>query len=378
MEARHLEVSPTAPRIYVSCGEASGELQAALLLERLVQTVPGLAVSGIGGRRLRAAGVRIRRDNRGWASMGPLAALAKIPKLLAIMWLETLALVRDPVELVLLVDFGAFNLRLAQSLRRLGYSGRIAYYFPPSAWLDREGTAREVARTTQPIVPFAHQRDFYRSLDIEPAYFGHPLASVIQERASRPAPASDAGTLALLPGSRPQELRFHLPRLLEAAAILRRDRPRLRAVLAAHDDDSADRLRAPAEAAGAEVVRGAQEALMQADAALIASGTAVLEAALTGVPCAALYVLSEAQARIGRRVYHGRFVTLPNLICGEEILPECLQEAATPQALAAAVAPLFEGGRSESMREDYRRMRALLGTPETLDRIAAFVREMIA
>lgn len=371
-------MTPTAPRVYVSCGEASGELQAALLLERLARMVPDLAVSGIGGRRLQEAGVRLRRDNRGWASMGPLSALAKIPKLLAIMWLETLALVRDPVDLVLLVDFGAFNLRLAQSLRRLGYRGRIAYYFPPSAWLDREGTAREVARTTQPIVPFAHQRNFYRSLGIEPAYFGHPLVSVIEERAPRPAPPENAGTLALLPGSRPQELRFHLPRLLEATATLRRDRPQLRAVLAAHDDDAASRLRAPARDAGVEVVRGARDALVQADAALIASGTAVLEAALMGVPCAALYVLSEAQARIGRRVYHGRFITLPNLICGEEILPERLQEAATPQALAAAVAPLFEGGQSERMRENYRRMRALLGTPETLDRIAAFVREMIA
>ncbi len=371
-------MSSTAPSIYVSCGEASGELQAALLLERIARAVPDLTVSGIGGRRLRAAGVRIRRDNSGWASMGPLSALAKIPKLLAIMWLETLALVRDPVDLVLLVDFGAFNLRLAQSLRRLGYSGRIAYYFPPSAWLDREKTAREVARTAQPIVPFAHQRDFYRSLGIEPAYFGHPLASVIQERPPRPAPAPDAGTLALLPGSRPQELRFHMPRLLEATTILRRDRPRLRAVLAAHDDDAAARMRASAEAAGLEVMRGAQAALLQADAALIASGTAVLEAALMGVPCAALYVLSEAQARIGRRVYHGRFITLPNLICGEEILPERLQEAATPQALATAVAPFFAGERSERMREDFRRMRALLGTSQTLDDIAAFVRTMIA
>ncbi|TAM60963.1 hypothetical protein EPN52_03780 [bacterium] len=378
MEARHLEVSAGAPRIYVSCGEASGELQAVLLLERLTRVLPDLSVSGIGGARLRAAGARLRRDNRGWASMGPLSALAKIPKLLAIMWLETLALVRDPVELVLLVDFGAFNLRLAQSLRRLGYSAPIAYYFPPSAWLDREGTAREVARTSQPIVPFAHQRDFYRSLGIDAAYFGHPLASVIEERAPLPLPPAGGGTLALLPGSRPQELRYHLPRLFAATALLRRERPHLHAVLAAHDDEAAARLRAQAKAAGVEVVRGAHAALACADVALIASGTAVLEAALTGVPCAALYVLSEAQARIGRRVYRGRYITLPNLISGEEILPELLQERATPQALAAAAAELFEGAAAERMRERFRHMRLLLGTPRTLDDLAAYVQGLIA
>ncbi|HVA37557.1 MAG TPA: hypothetical protein VNJ51_08090 [Candidatus Dormibacteraeota bacterium] len=365
-------------RVYVSCGEASGEVQAALLLERLARIVPDLAVAGIGGERLRAAGVRLRRDNRGWASLGPISALAKIPKLLAIMWLETLAIVRDPVDLVLLVDFGAFNLRLAQSLRRLGYRGAIAYYFPPSAWLDRPQTAREVARTTTPIIPFQHQRDFYRSLGLDAAYFGHPLASVIEELPARPVPPPDGGTVALLPGSRSQELGFHVPRLIAATALLRESRPRLRAIFAAHDDAAARRLSAEAAQHDIEVLVGARAALCQADVAIVASGTAVLEAALLGVPSVALYVLSEAQARIARRVYHGRFVTPPNLVAHEEILPELLQEEATPERLAAAAAPLLESEAAQRMREGYRRMRARLGTPETLDRIASFVAEMMA
>jgi len=365
-------------RIYVSCGEASGELQASLLLERLAREIPDLTVMGIGGERLQQCGARLRRNNRGWASMGPVSAIAKIPKLLAIMWLETLAIVRDPVDLVLLVDFGAFNLRLAQSLRRLGYKGRIVYYFPPSAWLDRESTAREVARTTTPIVPFAHQRDFYRSLGIETAYFGHPLVSVIDELPPRPEPPADGGTLALLPGSRPQELRYHLPRLIEATALVRRHRPALRATLAAHDRHAAKQVRARASAAGIDVVIGAREALAQADAAIIASGTAVLEAALMGVPSVALYVLSRTQAKIARRVYHGRYITLPNLVCGEEIVLERLQDAATPESLADAVAPLFCGEEARRQREGYARMRRALGPPETLDRIAGYVAEMLA
>ncbi|MDE2572020.1 MAG: hypothetical protein KGM44_05800 [bacterium] len=364
-------------RIYVSCGEASGELQAALLLERLACSVPQLTVCGIGGDRLRAAGARLRRDNRGWASMGLLAALAKIPKLLSIMWLETLALVRDPVDLVLLVDFGAFNLRLAQSLRRLGYRGRIVYYFPPSAWLDRVEAAREVARTALPLVPFAHQRDFYRSLGLEAAYFGHPFASTIAELPLRPQPPADGGTLALLPGSRPQELRFHLPRLLAALRLLRERRPRQRAILAAHDARTARALEPRAREGAVELMTGAQAALEQADAALISSGTAVLEAALRGVPCAVLYVVSEAQARLARRIYHGTFVSLPNLVGGEEIVPELLQDAATPQALADAVLPYFESDQAQRVRAGYRRMRASLGTPDSLDRIVRYVAEAI-
>nr|MDQ6930535.1 hypothetical protein [Candidatus Eremiobacteraeota bacterium] len=304
-------------RYFFSTGEASGEASATLLARAIAQVDAGARFEGIGGERMRAAGFALWTDTRGWGGMGPLEAIAKIPKLYAIMWSTALRLRRRPPGLVVLVDFGAFNLRLAKTLRMLGYVGPVLYFFPPGAWLDKPAQAGLVARLATPLVAFEHQRDFYRARNLAVQYFGHPLAPAYTMRAQRVAPPTDGGTVALLPGSRAGELRFHLPVLLDAFALLQRSRPNARARIGAADAGAQtlieEALRGR-DALHVSIVRGAQTALLDADAAWIASGTAVLEAALLGVPSIALYILSAAQARIARRVYHGDYITIPNLV----------------------------------------------------------------
>jgi lipid-A-disaccharide synthase len=289
------------------------------------------------------------------------------------MWATALRLVRRPPDLVVLVDFGAFNVRLAKSLRHLGSRVPILYYFPPAAWLDNAARAREVAEATEALTAFAHQRDFYRSLDLPIGYVGHPLTSTVAAREPRPPPPPDGGVVALLPGSRRGEIDRHAPRLLDALAVMRGRRPNIRATFVAVDDDAAAAfeallvLRSPQPVA---IVRDARAALAGADVAAIASGTAVLEAALVQTPAVALYVLSEAQARIARRVYTGAYITLPNLVTGEPIVPELLQENATPDKLAAALLALLDDPGVQ--RAGYERVRVALGAPDALDRCAAF------
>jgi lipid-A-disaccharide synthase len=177
-----------------------------------------------------------------------------------------------------------------------------------------------------------------------------------------------------LPGSRAGEIERHAPLLLEALARVRESRPNVRALLVAADDDAQSHLehvlalRSPLPVT---IVRDARAALGSADVAAIASGTAVLEAALIGTPAVALYVLTPAQAKIARRVYRGTYVTLPNLVLDEPLVPELLQERATPVALAGALSALL----SEPARqhEGYARMRAALGPPDTLQRNADWV-----
>jgi lipid-A-disaccharide synthase len=345
-------------RVFLSTGEASGELLAADLLGAMRARGAFVDAEGIGDARLENAGVRLWHRTRGWASMGPIDALRKIPRLLTIMWATTLRLARRPPDLVVLVDFGAFNIRLAKSLRRLGSRVPILYYFPPAAWLDNAGRARDVARATEALTAFTHQRDFYRSLGLPIGYVGHPLGSTIPARPRRPRAPAQGGIVALLPGSRRGEIDRHTPRLLDALAVMRLHRPNIAATLVAVDDEAQrafEHLLALRSPQPVTIVRHAREALAGADVAAIASGTAVL---------------SEAQAKIARRVYKGTYITLPNLVTGEPIVPELLQERATPDALASALLALLDD--PEPQLEAYARVRAMLGAADALDQCAAF------
>ena len=339
-----------------------------------------IEAEAIGGARLEAAGARIVVRTRGWASLGPLAAAGKIPRLWTAMARTALALRADPPDVVVLVDFGAFNLRFAKTLRLLGFTRPIVYYAPPAAWLDNAKRARQVARLTDALTIFAHQAGFYRGLGLPIAFSGHPLVSRIVPRPPRPPAPPDGGHIALLPGSRSGEIARHVPRLLDALALLRETRPAIEATIVAADDDARAlvehllQMRKPlplaivSSAGSGEAARGV---LAQADAAIIASGTAVLEAALIGTPTVALYVLAEAQAKMARRIYHGAYVTLPNLVLGEALVPELLQSAAEADALAAETAALLD--EPERQRDGYARLRAALGPPDALDRIASWV-----
>jgi len=368
--------SHTAPRIFFATGEASGEQIAVLLAERLRAHRADLRFEGFGGDRMAAAGFRCWASTAGWASLGPFSALSRIPPLLAIGLSTALALRTKPPTAIVLVDFGAFNLRFAQLLRRLGVRIPIFYAFPPGAWFDRPAQARSVAAVSEPLLPFAHQAKFYRELGLAATYVGHPLLSVIPSRAARPPAPVDGGRLLLLPGSRDGEIERHLVPMLGAVERLRVRRPHLQVELVAADARLAARLgRAIDGMPGIVVVEHARQRLPQADAALIASGTAVLEAALIGVPCVALYRVSSAQAKIARRIWRRPYVTLPNILLDREVVPEYLQEAVASEPLADALERVLSA--PEPQCAAFLELRAVLGDPETLERWAMVILQRI-
>jgi lipid-A-disaccharide synthase len=366
-------------KYFFSTGEPSGERSAVMLASAIRPFDPQAEFEGIGADAMRSAGFALWRDHTGWASMGPLAAIPRIPKLLLEMWLTALHVARSKPDLVVLVDFGVFNVRLAKTLReRLGYRGALIYLFPPAAWLDSERTARAVSRWTLPVTAFAHQAAFYRSLGLPIHYFGHPLLARYEPRPPRPSPPLDRGCVALLPGSRAGELKTHVPLLLRALEELRVKRPGLHATLAAADERIAGDLQRTLQQFGARHVRlerGVRAALEDADAAWVASGTAVLEAALMGVPSIAIYVVSPSVVwygrRMQRRIYGGRFITLPNLVMGEELVPEYLQDDATPERLARAMNDLLRDTERAVARLEA--LRRALGDASAIEAIARYV-----
>jgi lipid-A-disaccharide synthase len=360
-------------RYFFSSGEASGELAAVAIAEAIRKIDPQAQFEGIGAGRMREMGFTMWRDHTGWASLGPLAAIPRIPKLLLTMLVTAGHILRTKPDIVILVDFGAFNVRLASRLRAIGYKKPIIDVFPPATWLDRENVARTVAKTTVPLTAFAHQRDFYRSLNLPIAYFGHPLAPRYTLRPPRQEPPADGGTVAILPGSRKGELRYHIPALFDAYKQLQRRRPNLRAVIGAADDKAERLLREAArkdELRNVTFARGTLAAIADADAAWVSSGTAVLECALSGVPCVALYIINPALVKHARRVYRGRFITLPNLVLERDVVPELQQEDATPQNLAAAM----DGVLRDPQRQytEFATLREALGPPDALEKIAGF------
>lgn len=350
---------------------------AAALATAMREFEPAASFWGIGGERMREAGFTLTTRTTGWASLGPLAALRRIPRLLFNMLGHALWLRVRPYDLVVLIDFGAYNLRFARTLRAVGYRRPILYFFPPGAWLDRERQARAVAASTVPLVPFEHQRDFFGSLGCEVAYFGHPLASLVYARSPRAPAPRDGGVIALLPGSRRGEIEQHLPRLLDAADLLRGRRPQARFIVSIASDEAARYVQpilADKRYAGLVdgTVRGAGAAFDVADAVWVASGTAVLEAALREVSTVALYVLAPAQAAIARRVWlkAHHYITLPNILLEREVVPELLQADATPLRLCDAVDRLLADPTPQL--EAMRAVRAALGAPDALRRCAAF------
>lgn len=360
-------------RYFFSSGEASGELTAVALAEAIRQLDPEAQFEGVGSARMRAAGFRIVSDHSGWASMGPIAAIPRIPKLLAIGLRIALHILRAKPDLVVLVDFGAFNIRLAQVLRTMRYRGAILDLYPPGTWLDDPKRAAAVARVAVPLTAFEHQRDFFRALGLPIAFFGHPLASRYSERPPRDAASREGGTVALLPGSRKSEIAYHAPLLFAAYTLLKKSRPQLHGVVSAANEYLERQLRTLAEQSNLrELVfaRGTLNAIKEADAAWVSSGTAVLECALSGVPEVVLYVVSPRIERYAQRLRAGRFVALPNLVLQRGIIPELLQEQATPERLAAEMDALLRDPGSQYA--EFKRFRIALGPPDALERCAAF------
>ena len=370
--------------IFFIAGEASGDLQASLLTGALQKLRPQVSVGAVGGDALAAAGARIAYHAPELASIGPISVIPLLPLLYTIyFWLDRSLKARPPA-LLAPVDAGGFNIPLIRRLRRGGYRGRILYYIPPGAWVDNPRQARAVAANALALTPFAHQRDFYRGLGLPIEYFGHPLVSVIASRA-QPSRAG-APHIALMPGSRREEVVRHLPVLLEAAREIER-RSGARFSIVASSDSRARQIRALLQHTrgpdALEVARSAAtQALQPVTLAWVASGTAVLEAALLGVPQIAFYTISAAQYRLAQRKVPEHLlhtITLPNLVLGRRIVPELLQHDFTVQNLIAETMRFLE--QEDIVREQlagYAALRSSLGPPDSLQRIAAFVAHYLA
>jgi len=372
--------------ILVVATEASADLHAARVLEELRKLDPTLGAFGVGGPRLRAAGLVALRQAEEMSVMGLAEVVPKIPVILAILReIAAAAAARRPA-LALLVDSPDFNLRLAERLKRLGV--KVVYYVSPSVWAWRRGRVKTIARVVDRmlcILPF--EEALYRESGVSARFVGHPLL----ERAS-PEPKERyrerlglAGrtTIALLPGSRLGELRRIFPPMLEAAERIRARHPEVQFVVpvAPTLGEEALRpfLRRHAVLPVALVESGTEAALGASDAALVKSGTAVLETALMRRPMVVVYRLSWLTYFLGRLFVRLAHFALVNILAGRSVVPELLQRQASPLRMAAEIERLLpEGPERAQQLQGFEEVRARLGSPGAPRRVAEEIAALLA
>jgi lipid-A-disaccharide synthase len=362
----------------LSAGEASGDTYGAQLAHALGQLAPLFQAAhnqraadasffGMGGEKMRAAGCELLVHANEVAVVGLVEVVRHLPDIRRRFRHLVAEAARRRPDAAVLIDFPDFNLRLARELHRLGIP--VFYFVSPQIWAWRTGRVKQIQKYVRKmIVIFPFEQEFYRRHGVEVSYVGHPLAYADPPQISREEFAAqyrlnpNKHWIALLPGSRRKEVRLNLPPMIEAAGLLRKQ-GEFEFILPVASTLSAEWLRG--EIAGAStplhLTGNARATLMHARAAVVASGTATVEAALSGTPFIVVYRLAPLTWILGRRLVKLDTFAMPNLIAGKKIIPELIQKDFTAENVVRKLeAVLGDGPARQSMQDALRTVQACL------------------
>ena len=438
---------PMTPNLAIISGEVSGDIVGGALARELLKRAPNLRLWGIGSRAMRDAGVELLQDSGQWSAIGVVEALKVYPILRYRMYPQVIREIqkRSPA-IVVLIDFGAFNFKVARWCRSHGI--RVFYYFPPGSWKRRSRVREEIARVADCVAtPFPWSEDNLKAAGANAHFVGHPLLEVVKPSLTRSQFADRFGmdpgrpTIGLLPGSRPFEIEHNAPVMIQAAAIIQHDIPDSQFVFGAGSaaakggieaaishareskagvsettreiadtvaklDKERRRRASPrlvttegvlvslgdAEDMKKRALRGnagarasmppfviaenmAYDVMAHTYAIIVCSGTATLEAAILGAPMVIIYRgsrLMEVEYRVRRiKVEH---IGLPNIVADDRVVPEFIQNDATPEALAeAALKYLRDPAYRARTKEHLSKVKQALGDPGASSRTAELV-----
>jgi lipid-A-disaccharide synthase len=372
--------------IMIVAGEASGDMHGANLVREMLNLDPALNFYGIGGNRLEKEGVELLANASDMAVVGLTEVVSKLGNVLKIMGMMKRSLDERRPDLVILIDYPDFNIRLAKAARKRGI--KVFYYISPQVWAWRKSRIEQIKKTVSKmavILPF--EVEMYRQKGFGVNYVGHPLLDMVklnyskQESRKKFGLSEDKITIGILPGSRTSEVRILMPELLRTAQILKRDIPDLQFVLPLADtleETSVTEIISRFNV-DVKVISGhAYDVISCADLALVASGTATLETALLGVPMIIVYKISLLSYFIGRLFVHVKNIGLVNIIAGKTIVPELVQGDANSKRIAAeSLSILKNGERRQKMIKELEAIRARLGEPGAARRAAQIAHDMI-
>jgi lipid-A-disaccharide synthase len=376
-------------RVMISCGEPSGDLYAGALAGEILKLSPATTITGFGGDRLAAAGATLVENFSGLSVTG----LVEVVRLLPRTYATYKRLVADAdamrPDVFVAIDFPDFNFTLARALKKRGIP--IVYYISPQLWAWRAGRMKTMQRVVDRVlVIFPFEEKIYREAGVPVEWVGHPLLDVQPGTQSREAFLAEKGiapsqpVLAMLPGSRTNELREILPGLAAAASRIREQVPHVQFIVA-RAPHLRDELFAPLrtlETAGARVVTvegRADDVLASADAAVVASGTVTVQGALHECPMVVVYRLSPLTYRVGKPFVRVDTYAMVNLVAGRRVVPELIQDDFTAEAVAREASRLLtDRPFAERMKAELRDVRHRLGTPGASRRAAEAILRVAA
>jgi lipid-A-disaccharide synthase len=372
-------------------GEASGDLLAAELVSSLRGQMPDAKFFGAGGAKMAAVGVELAFDLTQHSVIGITDVVKNLLKFRRLFnQLLALAIERKP-DVVIGVDYGGFNLRFGQAVKKYvressssKWDPKIVQFVSPQVWASRPGRANQLARDYDlllSIFPFEQAWYAQRVPKLRVEFVGHPMVERMQKsevRSQKSEHLAAAPNVLLLPGSRRSELQRHLPPMLTALKTIQEKFPAAKAKMVLPDES----LTQLAKSLGANLeiqIGNLPDALTQADAALASTGTVTMECAFFGVPTVTLYKTSWLTYEIGKRIVTVKSLTMPNLLAGETVYPEFVQNEATPENLSrAALALLQDESHRNKIQAQLAKIIAALGEPGAADRAANAVLSLLA
>jgi lipid-A-disaccharide synthase len=369
-------------RIFVSAGEASGDHYGAELISAVKQVLPQARFTGLGGTEMEAAGQQrvIRAEDV--AAMGITEILRHIPTILRSYLKLVASIKKNRPDVAVLIDFPDVNFRLAKHLKRLGVP--VIWFVSPQLWAWKRKRLRWVQqRVSRMLTIFPFEQPFYANRGVEVEFVGHPLAEMPLPGISREEYAGRYGLqthkpwIALLPGSRGGELHANLPELVQAAALLGDAYEYLLPVAPTLGEGPLAVLKHGIDRTALKLVRDARAALLHSQAAVVASGTATVQAAVIGTPFVVVYRVSDTTFRLAKKLvrypveipaqedeYGNLPIAMVNLIAGRRVVPELLQEHFNAENVAAALRPLLAHSPERAAQvEALAKVRASLQSP---------------
>ena len=378
--------------IMVSAGEASGDSHASHALRALQESGTQFRSFGMGADALQAAGTELIVDCRDLAVMGIVEVLLNYPKFVKRLKLLRKALTTRRPDLLLIVDFPDFNLKLAETAKAVGIP--VLFYISPKVWAWRAGRVPRIGSLVSHMaVLFPFEVDIYQQAGIPVTYVGNPVVQDAVSQYTRDEACNHLGLqarnpiIAILPGSRKSEIKRHLPAMCSTINQLTRQIPDLQVILPVAPTLEFDYINHMlgdtfVESLGRSLVlteKDSRDVLRAADVAFVASGTATLETALIGTPMIVVYIISGLNYAIVKHLIKIPDVSLVNIVAGKRIVPEYIQHAAQPELMANDLKSLLEdSNRRETMIADMVAVKHAMGDSHASKRVASLIQQMTA